>query len=71
MNILIVLHVLVTFLLMGVILLQPGESGFNSVGGMMSGGEHYHTRRGVEKILFYATFVLMAIFAVLSILLLR
>lgn len=71
MNPLVIVHAIVCALLVMCILLQPGESGMFSSGGMMSGGEFYHTRRGVEKILFYATFVLLAIFMVLNLLLLR
>lgn len=71
MSILLILHAIVSTLLVASILLQPGENGMFSSAGMLSGGEFYHTRRGVEKILFYATFVLVAIFVVLNVFLLR
>lgn len=71
MNLLLITHTIVSFLLVVSILLQAGESGMFSTGGMMSGGENFHTRRGLEKVLFYATFVLLAIFVVLNIFLLR
>lgn len=58
--------IVVVVLLTGSILLQSGESGMLSGGGLMSGGENYHTRRGLEKVLFYATFVLLAVFIALS-----
>lgn len=71
MNPLLIVHAIVSILLVAAILLQAGESGMFSSAGMMSGGEFYHTRRGLEKILFYATFVLLAIFMVLNLFLLR
>lgn len=71
MQFLIVLQAIVTILLIVSILLQPGESGMFSAGGMMQGGEFYHTRRGLERVLFYATFVLLAAFVVLNIFLVR
>lgn len=63
--------IVVVILLVGSILLQSGESGMFSAGGMMTGGEHYHTRRGVERVMFYATIALTALFVVLSLLLVR
>lgn len=42
-----------------------------SAGGMMQGGEFYHTRRGLEKVLFYGTFVLLLVFVVLNLFLVR
>lgn len=71
MNPLLLVHALVCFLLVMSILLQAGENGMFASGGMMSGGEFFHTRRGLEKVLFYSTFVLLAIFMVLNLLLLR
>lgn len=65
------LHLTVTILLVASILLQPGESSFLSSSGLIAGGEHYHTRRGIEKVLFYATFLWLALFLVLSIVLVR
>jgi protein translocase SecG subunit len=59
-------QIVIAILIAGAVLLQPGESGFSTAGSFMSGGEHFHTRRGLEKFLFYATFVLLALFAVLS-----
>lgn len=71
MNALQIALIIVVILLVGSILLQSGESGMFSAGGMMTGGEHYHTRRGVERIMFYATIGLTIIFVVLSLLLVR
>lgn len=68
---LLIIHAVICTLLVLCILLQAGENGMFSSAGMMSGGEFYHTRRGVEKILFYATFVLLGVFIVLNLFLLR
>ncbi len=64
-------HILVTVLLISSVLLQAGESSFLSSSGLISGGEHFHTRRGIEKLLFYSTFLWLGLFLILSILLLR
>lgn len=66
-----VILIVIVVLLAGSILLQSGESGMFSAGGIMSGGENFHTRRGLEKVLFYATFVLLALFIVISLLIIR
>ena len=71
MNILQIALVVVVILLVGSILLQSGESGMFSAGGLMSGGENFHSRRGLEKVMFYATFFLTALFVILSLLLVR
>lgn len=71
MNPLQIAQIIVTFLLIASILLQAGESGMFSAGGLMAGGEHYHTRRGVEKVLFYGTFLWLALFLVLSLVAIR
>ena len=46
------------------VLLQAQGGG---IGPAFGGGENYHTRRGLEKVLFNATIVLIALFAVGSI----
>lgn len=51
------------------ILLQARGAGFGPT--WRGGGETYHTRRGLEKILFYATVIGIAVFAVVSVLVLR
>jgi protein translocase SecG subunit len=66
----IALLVIVVLLIVS-ILFQSGESGMFSAGGLMSGGENFHTRRGLEKFMFYATFVLVALFVILSLLLVK
>lgn len=66
MTLLTVLQLIVALLLIIVVILQTrGSEAGMSFGG---GGESYRSKRGLEKILFYATIVLAAIFALLSIL---
>lgn len=48
------------------VLLQPEGTGLGSSWG--GGGDSYHTKRGVEKVLFYATIALIALFTLTSIL---
>ena len=47
------------------ILLQAQGSGLGRTWG--GGGETYHTRRGVEKVVFYSTLVAIALFIATSI----
>lgn len=63
-TILFILQILVSALLVVVIMMQNKGSGVGSV----FGGESvvYRSRRGVEKILHYATIVLAVAFAMLS-----
>lgn len=70
MNPLWILHAIVSVLIIACVLLQAGESGLFAGGGLMSGGENFHTRRGLEKVVFYATFVLLALFVVINLALL-
>lgn len=64
-------HIITSVLLISCILLQAGESGLFAGGSVMSGGENFHTRRGLEKVIYYATFVFLALFVILNIVLLR
>lgn len=48
------------------VLLQPEGTGLGSA--WSGGGESYHTKRGVEKVLFYTTIVLIVLFTLTSIL---
>ena len=65
---LIVIEVITAVLLIGSILLQVKGTGLGaSFGG---GGEFYQSKRGVEKIVLYATIALAVIFAVVSLVLL-
>lgn len=47
------------------VLLQAQGTGLGSTWG--GGGETYHTRRGVEKVIFNATIVLIVLFSLVSI----
>lgn len=59
-----VIQIIVSLLLIGAVLLQAQGSGLGST--WAGGGESYHTRRGVEKVLFRATIVLIALFFLVS-----
>jgi len=50
----------VSMILVALILLQPGADGRGSF--MGGSGETYHTRKGVEKLLYYATIVFLVLF---------
>lgn len=61
-----ILELIVALLLIGSVIMQSrGTSSGMAFGG---GSESYRSKRGLEKILFYATIVLAAFFALLSIL---
>lgn len=62
---LLIAQIIVSVLLTGAILLQAQGSGFGTSWG--GGGETYHTKRGVERIVFILTIVGVVIFAGLSI----
>ncbi len=66
--ILIILDIVVAIALITVILLQMQGTGLSSSFG--GTGEFYRSRRSIEKLLLWATVVLAAIFALLSIVLL-
>jgi protein translocase SecG subunit len=60
-----VFQVLVAFAVIGIVLLQAKGQGLGNIFG--GGGETYRTRRGVERVLFRSTIVLIATFVALSI----
>jgi preprotein translocase subunit SecG len=60
-------QIVVSIILVGLILLQA-QSGTGLGGSWSGGGETYHTRRGVEKIVFYATIIFVALFILISLL---
>lgn len=64
-NILLITQITLSVLLTVAILLQAQGSGLGATWG--GGGETYHTRRGLEKVLFYATIGGIVLFAVVSI----
>ncbi len=65
--ILVIIQIIVSVLLVGSIILQAKGTGLGSSFG--GSGEMYQSKRGVEKIVFYATITLTVIFAILSLLL--
>ena len=60
-----IIQIVISTLLVGAILLQARGSGLSSV----FGGEStfYHTRRGMEKIIFWATIILAILFIITGI----
>jgi len=60
-----ILQIIVSLLLVVTILLQAQGTGLGSAWG--GGGETYHTKRGLEKVLFYATIGLVVLFTIASI----
>jgi protein translocase SecG subunit len=69
-NALVVLEVIVGILLMGGVLLQTPKA--TGLGGTIGGGDGglgggYRTRRGLERQLFYTTWVLAAAFFIVSV----
>ena len=60
-----VFQILVALTLIGAVLLQAKGQGLGNIFG--GGGETYHTRRGVERVLFRGTIALMVTFVLLSI----
>jgi protein translocase SecG subunit len=61
---LLVAQMIVACLIVASILLQAQGNGFGSAWG--GGGETYHTRRGVEKVVFYFTIGAIFLFTVIS-----
>lgn len=57
-------QIVVSLLLIGAVLLQAQGSGLGST--WAGGGESYHTRRGIEKVLFRATILLIVLFFLIS-----
>lgn len=53
-SIILAIHLIVTLLLIALILLQNSKGGLGSAFG---GGEWYRTKRGAEKIVFFATII--------------
>lgn len=65
-TVLLLAQIVVSVLLMVFILLQAKGTGLGSAWG--GGGEFYRSRRGVEKIFFWATISLATLFLILSLL---
>lgn len=60
-----IIQLVISVLLIALILLQERSSGLSGVFGGNS--SFYHTRRGLEKIIFWGTVTLVVAFAALSI----
>lgn len=65
---LLIAHIIISIILVASILLQAQGSGLGATWG--GGGETYHTRRGLEKIIFYVTIICVVLFTASSIALL-
>lgn len=63
-NTLLIAQIVFSVLITTLILLQAQGTGLGSTWG--GGGETYHTRRGIEKVLFYFTIASIVIFTGLS-----
>jgi len=64
MNLLIILQIVVSVLLTTAILLQAKGTGLGVAFGQIGGS--YHSKRGVEKFLFFLTVFLAALFILIS-----
>lgn len=64
-NLLLLCQIILAASIIGLILLQAQGTGLGSTWG--GGGETYHTKRGVEKMVFYLTIAAVVLFAVISI----
>ncbi|MCL4437439.1 preprotein translocase subunit SecG [Patescibacteria group bacterium] len=62
-----IIQSIIAIALIVLILLQERSSGLSGIFGGESGGGVYQTRRGMEKIIFWATIVLIVILLALSI----
>lgn len=60
-----ILQIILSVLLIGAILLQAQGAGLGTSWG--GGGESYHTKRGIERVLFGFTIVGIILFVVLSV----
>lgn len=63
-NIWLIVQAVLSVLIITSVLLQSQSGG---IGPTFGGGGSYHTKRGLEKVLFNATIVLIVLFAIASI----
>jgi protein translocase SecG subunit len=68
MSILYIAQIIVSVLIIVLVLLQERSSGLSGLFGGGEAGGFYQTRKGLEKIIFFATIFLVAIFAILAVL---
>jgi len=64
-NSLMIAQIILSILIIGAVLLQAQGTGLGATWG--GGGETYHTKRGVEKVVFIFTIVAVVIFTLVSI----
>ena len=67
-NTFLIIEIVLSFFISASILIQAQGTGLGS--SWSGGGETYHTRRGIEKIVFYFTIIATLLFALNSIALL-
>ena len=60
-------QILIALVLIAIVLMQAKGSGLGNIFGGSGGSDSYRTRRGIERILFRGTIVLMIVFIALSI----
>ncbi|MEA2056440.1 MAG: preprotein translocase subunit SecG [Patescibacteria group bacterium] len=65
MKVLSITQIIISVLIIALILLQAQGSGLGNT--WSGGGETYHTKRGVEKVTYYSTIVLITLFIITSI----
>ena len=61
-------QITVAIIVIALILIQERSSGMSVIFGGCGGDSFYQTRRGLEKIVFSATIIGMALFAILALL---
>ncbi len=61
-----IVQIIVSILLVILILLQERSAGLSGIFGGETGGV-YQTRRGLERVIFYGTIVLAAVFVILAV----
>ncbi len=61
-----IVQIIVSILLVILILLQERSAGLSGIFGGETGGV-YQTRRGLERVIFYGTIVLAALFVILAV----
>lgn len=64
-TVLFVFHIILAVTIITSVLLQSQGSGMGL--GMGGGGETYHTRRGLEKVVFYLTIISVCLFTISSV----
>jgi protein translocase SecG subunit len=67
MNAIAIIQIILAVAITTLILLQERSSGMSGLLGADTGGGYYQARRGMEKIIFYATIVLSVAFVALAV----